>query len=132
MATSSNTKFVPGPRLIDGSELNKGLEQPTLSTETAAVATGTTRATAKALKAALTVFGTVAASTGAALDSTLPPGSSQIVYNDGASTLTVYANDTIDGVAGATGVSLSAAARCVYTRLAGGTWKSALLGAVSA
>ena len=132
MAKSFNQPFVPGPRLIDGSDLNSAFGQPVLSTEDDAVATGTTVADAYPLLAAVTRFGTVAASTGAKLKN-LPAGGVQVVYNAGASTLTVYdaSGSTIDGTAGATGVSLSAASRAQFTRLAGGDWVSALLGAVS-
>jgi hypothetical protein len=132
MATSTPQRAQPGPRLLDGSDLNKWLAQPAMSIESATVATGTTRADAYQLRAAVTVFGTVAASTGAKLDSTLPPGAVQTVYNDGASPLTVYAADAIDGTAGATGVALANAKRAAFTRLPSGAWISAQLGAVSA
>lgn len=125
--------FQPGPRLIDGSDLNRALAQPDYSVETGIVATGANAAGAFQLRAAVSVLATVAAATGVKLLN-LPIGSSQIVFNDGANPVTVYdANgNTIDGTAGATGVALANAKRCQYWRTGLTTWESAQLGAVSA
>ncbi len=131
MAKTSNTKFTPGPRLIDGSELNNALAQPVNSIETGLVATGTTRADALQLQAAINVLATVAASTGVRLKD-VPSGGTQTIYNDGASAVQVYATDAIDGIAAATGVALTNAKRAIYTRLPSGAWISAQLGVVSA
>jgi len=56
------------------------------------------------------------------------------VYNAGANPIKVYASasETIDTVAGATGVTLTNAKRCLYTFVAANTWISAQLGVVSA
>lgn len=99
----------------------------------AKTATGTTRADAYSITMARTRFTTVAASTGAVLPAALQ-GRSRWIYNAGASTLQVYGagSDTIDGTAGATGVALSAAARCEYYCIADSVWISAKLGVVSA
>jgi hypothetical protein len=123
----------PGFALQDGSAINAALAAGGESVASGIVATGTTLASAFALKAAINQVATAAASTGVAL-SDLAPGYSQTVFNAGVSTLTVYAPNgiTIDTVAGATGVPLSAAARCRYTCVAPGVVISALLGAVSA
>lgn len=81
---------------------------------------GGTKAAAYQLTAALNVLGTVATND----DSILLPAVSAAdvglqveVYNDGAANARVFGNgsDTIDGVATATGVVLTAAKRCVYT-----------------
>lgn len=128
----TNNKFTSGPRLTDGDDLNKAFAQPANSIVDGLVATGTTRATALQLTAAINQIATAAANTGVRLNDALPPGAPQIIYNDGASPLTVYATNTIDGTAGATGVALANAKRCQYTKLASGGWISAQLGAVSA
>lgn len=105
-------------------------------TATGLTAAGTTRANALALTKAINVITTAAASTGAVLPSaaTVGVGGSVIVFNDGASAIKVYAagSDTIDTVAGATGVTLSNAKRCEYWVTAALTWESAQLGVVSA
>ena len=133
MATSFWQRFIPGFRLIDGSDLNRALAQPVLSTETAIVAAGTTIADATTLNAAVNVIGTAAASTGVKLRADAPVGSVVTVYNDGASAIKVYAlgDVNIDAVAGTVGVTLTNGNRAQFTRVAGGGWKSALLGATS-
>lgn len=102
----------------------------------ALTAAGTTRANALVLAASINNITTAAASTGVVL----PPaaqvgiGGTVYVYNAGASVIKVYGagSDTIDSVAGATGVSLTNAKRCQYTVVAAATWVSAQLGVVSA
>ena len=56
------------------------------------------------------------------------------VYNAGAHPIKVYASasETIDTVAGVTGVTLTNAKRCQYTFVAANTWISAQLGVISA
>jgi hypothetical protein len=56
------------------------------------------------------------------------------VYNAGANPIKVYASasETIDTVAGVTGVTLTNAKRCQYTFVAANTWISAQLGVISA
>lgn len=99
-------------------------------------AAGTTRANALALTASINVITTAAASTGAVLPAaaTVGAGGEVIIFNDGASAIKVYAagSDTIDGTAGATGVTLTNAKRCAYFVTAALTWESAQLGVVSA
>lgn len=105
------------------------------SSAVALTAAGTTRADALALTAATNVLGTVASGTGVVLPaaSSVPIGTVIYVYNDGANVAKVYAagSDTIDGTAGATGVSLTNALRCQYQVTVAATWKSAKLGATS-
>lgn len=131
MTVKATAPFQPGFALQDGSALNAALGY---SSETGIVALGTTQATAYALRAGINVVGTAAAATGVRLPAPTPGSAETVVFNDGASTLTIYASgtDTIDGVAGATGVSLTAAARCAFYPTDVGKWKSALLGATSA
>lgn len=99
-------------------------------------ALGTNQATALVLAKQFNHLATVAASTGVVL----PPaagamvGQAIIVNNAGANIAKVYGagSDTIDGTAGATGVHLTNAKRCIYYCIATGVWVSSLLGAVSA
>ena len=95
-------------------------------------ALGTTRATALQLTARLNNVTTAAASTGV----TLPPGIPGVrvtLFNAGANAIQVYGSgsDTIDTIAGSTGVVLTAAARCEYFCVAPGVIVSAKMGAVS-
>lgn len=96
-------------------------------------AAGTDRATALVLSKEINRIATAAASTGVALPAGVV-GQRIVVYNDGTQAIKVYGNgsDTIDGTAGATGVTLTNAKRCEYRCVAANTIISAQLGAVSA
>jgi len=99
----------------------------------ALTAVGTDRATALQLAATTNNITTAAGGTGVIL----PVGSigmAIVVFNAGANLVQVYASasETIDGVAGATGVALTNAKRCIYYFTAANTWISAQLGVVSA
>lgn len=102
----------------------------------ALTATGTNRATALQLAAGVNNITTAAASTGVALPSaaTVGVGGSVIIFNAGASAVQVYGlgSDTIDAVAGATGVPLTNAKRAIFIVTAALTYVSAQLGVVSA
>ena len=139
---------------MDGTKLNQlfsGIMSPSglvfgsgnylaQSVAAALTATGSTRAGALALAAQVNDVTTVAASTGVVL----PLGTSVglcapiLIFNAGANALTVYASgsDTIDTVAGATGVTLTNTKRCLYFPIsvsAGvSAWISAQLGVISA
>lgn len=149
------SSFPAGFRLIDGSQLNEWKDEINAaldgttplsglsvsgfidqSTDNALTATGTTRANALALTKAINFLGTVASGTGVILPaaSTVGVGGCVIVFNGGANAAKVYAagSDTIDGTAGATGVTLTNALRCAYFVSAAGTFISAQLGAASA
>jgi hypothetical protein len=97
------------------------------------VGAGNNRATATPLPAVINVASTVTLGSGFVLEN-LQPGQSQSLFNGGTNTATVYAagNSTIDGVAGATGVPLSASKRCRYFCVAPGIVISAQFGAASA
>lgn len=101
----------------------------------ALTAAGTTRADALQLAAQTNVVATAAASTGVVLPSAtaVGAGGSVIVFNDGANPIKVYAtgSETIDGTAGATGVTLTNALRCEFYLTTTLKWKSAKLGATS-
>lgn len=102
----------------------------------ALTAAGTTRADALALTKALNFLGTVASGTGVILPaaSTVGIGGCVAVFNGGANAAKVYGagSDTIDGTAGATGVTLTNALRCLYFVTAANTYISAQLGVASA
>lgn len=87
----------------------------TTSIADALTAVGTNRATALVLTAQTNRITSAAASTGVVLPAGVP-GQSIVVINDGANAIKVYGNgsDVIDGVAGATGVTLSVAKRATF------------------
>lgn len=102
----------------------------------ALTAAGSDRATSLALTKSINNVTTAAASTGVTLPAvaTVGIGGSVIIFNAGANAIQVYGDgsDTIDGVAGATGVPLTNAKRAVFIAVAAATWISAQLGVVSA
>jgi hypothetical protein len=99
----------------------------------ALVAAGTTRADALALTAQTNRLGTVGAGTGVILPAAVP-GVHIHVFNDGANAAQVYGagSNTIDGVAGSTGVPLTNTKRAIFFCVSAGAYESAQLGAVSA
>lgn len=90
---------------------------------TGLTATGTTQGTGLALNAAVNVFGTVAASTGAVLAS-CEISDQQYVYNGGANTLTVYpdSGSTINQLSANTGVSLATNTAILFKRITSTRW----------
>lgn len=155
MTTTVQTGYFDiGRRLPYGEDLNNLLDGKS-GLDGAASATGTTLATAYKIIRSITQFTVVGASTkGAALPSALTLkatksptfsianilGKKCFIFNDdSADDMTIFAPDgsTIDGVAGATGVTLTHAKRAVFipvavTDLGVVTWISAQLGVVSA
>lgn len=99
----------------------------------ALTATGTNRSTALQLAKEINNVTTAAASTGVLLPVGVV-GMRITVFNGGANAMQVYAtaSETIDGVAGATGVPLTNAKRADFFFTAANTWISAQLGVVSA
>jgi hypothetical protein len=96
-------------------------------------AAGTSISNALQLTAGINVISTAASGTGVILPAAPTIGSIVYIYNNGANPIKVYAtSQTIDGTAGATGVTLTNAKRAIYTYLASGTWNSAQLGVASA
>lgn len=131
MTVKSTGPFNPGLGLQDGSAMNAALGY---SAENSITALGTTQATSYQLKATYNVIGTTAANTGVKLPPPVIGADPVYVFNDGASTLKVYgfASDTINGVAGATGVSMLTTAWALFAVTDAGVWKAALLGAALA
>jgi hypothetical protein len=152
MAAKNWSPFEAGYRLLNGHKFNDlftgaqsilGLNVSGYLAQSVAgalTAVGTTRATGLALTKQINDVTTAAASTGVVLPLGTAVGLSSpiVIFNAGANAITVYASgsDTIDGVAGATGVPLTNAHRCIYfpISVSGGvtTWISAQLGVVSA
>jgi hypothetical protein len=99
----------------------------------ALTAVGTNRATALQLAKQVNNVTTAASGTGVILPVGVI-GMVVTVYNNGANAIKVYASasETVDTVAGATGVTLTNALRCQYTFVAANTWISAQLGVISA
>ena len=99
----------------------------------ALTAAGTTRADALQLAKEINNVTTAAAGTGVILPVGVV-GMRISLFNAGANAIKVYASasETVDTVAGVTGVTLSAAARADFFFTAANTWVSALMGAVSA
>lgn len=95
-------------------------------------AAGTTQATATQLTSVLNQVDTVSASTGVNLPWTQGTRTTAFqscyVINNGANTLTVYAaqgkSDTINGTAGATGVSIPAGANILFISAKPGVWEA--------
>jgi hypothetical protein len=106
------------------------------SVSASVTAAGTTRADATALTSEINDLTTVALNTGVILpaSATVGIGGFVVVFNNGANPAQVYGagSDTIDSVAGSTGVPLTNAKRCIYYCIAANTFISAQLGVVSA
>lgn len=126
-AAVTNTPFQSGFRLVRGEDLNANFASPGLSTQQGVTATaGGTRAAAFPVTASITNVTTVAT----AADSLVLPvasanlGETFTIYNNGANNLTLYANgsDTINGTAGATGISLPNSGVVVLQSIASGVW----------
>lgn len=95
-------------------------------------AAGTTQATGTQLTSVFNEIDTAAASTGVNLPSATGQRSTPfcycVIYNNGANAVQVYAaqntSDTINGVAGATGVSQLAGSLVIYVSAKPGVWAS--------
>lgn len=99
----------------------------------ALTAAGTTRADALQLAKTINNVTTAASGTGVILP-VGQVGMTITVFNAGANAIKVYASasETIDTIAGSTGVTLTNAKRCLYFFTAANTWVSSQLGVVSA
>src|SRR5580765_4637289 len=104
--------------LINGNTLNQLFGAPQFSAENGITATaGGTKAAARLLKATINQLSVVATNTDSVkLPANPQPGNVVFIANDGAAVAQVFGsnNDTIDGVATATGVALTNATRCFY------------------
>lgn len=142
MATTFNTPFMQKPdagfRLGDIRTIFDAIVSNNANSAAYGItATGSTQATALQLTSVISQVDTVSASTGVNLP--LTTGSRTVPYqicyviNNGASTLTVYAatgsTDTINGIAGSTGVSQISGANAIYVSAKPGVWE--VFGALS-
>ena len=127
MAANFTKWFPSGFRLINGLTLSNWFNIPQVSIEDKITATAAgNQATAYKLTAVQSRI-TVCVTNGDSVK--LPPaivGSAFVVINDGAATCQVYGSgtDTIDGVATATGVTVSNAKRAIFYCVANGLWQS--------
>lgn len=96
-------------------------------------ATGTTISDALQLSGDFKRLSTVASGTGVILPTGVI-GMAITIVNSGANAVKVYANgsETIDGVAGSTGVTLTNPGRCLYWFSAANTWHSMMFNGLSA
>lgn len=135
-ASSGNTLIagtlaVTGASTLTGTLTTSG--HTARSVGNALTAAGSSRTDSLALTKDINNVTTAAASTGVTLPAGVV-GEEIIVVNAGANAIQVYGNgsDTIDGVAGATGVPLTNGKRAVFMCVAANTIISAQLGVVSA
>lgn len=91
-------------------------------------ATGATQATAFPIGVSINAFSTVTASTGAVLPISSVPGDQIVIFNGGASTLTVYPplGGTINNLAVNTGLALVTLKSGFYTNRSGLGWFSTI------
>lgn len=127
----AGTLTVTGLTTFNGNVTNTGYGL--VSVGDALTAAGSTRADALQLAKQRNIVSTAAASTGVILPVGVI-GMNIEVFNNGANAIKVYASasETIDTVAGATGVTLTNTKRCRYEFNAANTWISAQLGVISA
>lgn len=127
-------RFQSGYRLEDGAALNAALATPMLQTNygITALAGGALSANTPVLVLGANVVSTVATAGDSVV---LPPAAAgSVVYmlnGDSADAVKVYGNgsDTINGTAGATGVSYAAAKRVMFIAVTNGVWIANVLAA---
>lgn len=110
-----------GFALTEGASLNRNLAGPQFSTENGITAATTqTLAGAYTLNATVSRISTCANANDAVKLGTMIPGQFKIVANDGAQNATVFgaAGTTIDAIAAATGVTITAARRSIFVCVA--------------
>lgn len=135
--TASSTAHIVGAATLDSTLAVTGNISCSAykldSTGNALSAAGTTRADALQLAKQRNILTTVASGTGVILPVGVI-GMRITIFNAGANPVQVYASgsETIDTVAGATGVPLANAKRADFFFDAANTWISAQLGAISA
>ena len=123
---TQNSPFQSGPRLIDGDALNSAFATPSVSFQGPLTAlAGGGRTGAPTLTNTLTEFDTVATNADSCQLPSAQPGQIKFIGNAGAHTLQVFANgsDTINGVAGATGVAMTTTQNAVAFCAEKGKWR---------
>lgn len=119
------TPFLPGYRLINGSHLNTLFANPAFSSQS-----GITAHAGGTITGAFPISATISniSTTANAADSCILPkanaGSVYLVSNNGANAMQMFGNgsDTIDGVAGATGISMPAGQDLIFVCCTAGQW----------
>lgn len=124
------TRLQAGQRLADNDTLNTLLATPMWETKPGivALAGGGLSANTPALTLGSNEVVTVASGADSVVLPKAVPGSVVFVANAGASAMQVFANgsDTIDGTAGATGISVANAKRIMFVAADLGQWYSIL------
>lgn len=119
------TPFVPGFRLVDGTDLNSQFGNPITSSQTTVTAKASgTQTNSTAITAAITNVTTVATAADGVLLPAAKAGATYTLVNNGAAAMTVFASgsDTINGTAGSTGVSQAAGTTSSYRAAVAGKW----------
>jgi len=122
---------LPGKRLIDGDAINDLANLLSLaSTYSITAHAGGGRTSATALNFGLNAISTVATAADSVILPSAQMGSVVFVSNAGANAAQVFAqgSDTIDGTAGATGISLAASASAVFMCAQATKWTSISVG----
>lgn len=122
-------RLEPGKRLADDDALNTALATPQWQTNTGITAlAGGGRTGAPVLVLGSNEVTTVASGADSVVLPVAVPGSVVFVVNAGASALQLFANgsDTIDGTAGATGISVANAKRIMCVAADVGQWYTIL------
>lgn len=125
--------LLPGPRVFDGTDVNRAMANNLVNSQDGLVAfAGGGAAGATPLSLGLNFVKTVANANDSAILPQSVLGGMVRVKNGGASNLTVYANqtsslqsgvlDTINGTAGATGVTVAPGASAEFNCSALGAW----------
>lgn len=111
-----------------GSGLNTLTVASMTDVATGLTATGSDQSGAFEVTTAKAAFSTVAASTGAVLDSDAAPGDTQMIYNGGANALTVYppSGAKINGLATNAGILLGTNTACEFYCLSTTQWTGVL------
>ncbi len=122
--------FQPGPRLIDGSNLNEAFAYPKVAYKNGITATpsGTVADSVELTETISRVTAVATAADGVLLPAAVP-GAMMIVINaDAADSMTVFAKggSTINGTAGATGVAQAAGITALYVCAVLGEWSRLL------
>lgn len=145
MATTYSTPFMQKPdagfRLGDIRAIFDAIvNENAISAAYGISAAGTTQATGTQLSSVINAVDTVTASTGVNLPSSTGlrtvPFRMCYVINNGASTLAVYAaqstSDTINGIAGATGITMASGTNALFLSAQGSKWESIASAGVNA
>lgn len=122
-------RLEPGKRLADDDALNTALATPQWQTNTGITAlAGGSRTGAPVLVLGSNEVTTVASGADSVVLPVAVPGSVVFVVNAGANALQLFANgsDTINGTAGATGISVANAKRIMCVAAAVGQWYTIL------